>query len=428
MTFSTIQNSATQTAPSPLRWRVAGLLCVASALNYLDRQTLSVLATTIQAELRLSDVDYSMITAAFLTSYTAMYLVSGALTDRLGPKLTLSISVLGWSVANALHAFARTAGALAGARFGLGVFESAHFPAGIKAVALWFPVRERALAVGVFNAGASLGAALAVPLVSAVALQFGWRWAFSITGGLGLLWLVGWWLTPGKPGNWSDHESAAASEPSEAGVFSLEKPRSVGRDLGELLRLPKTYAVLAARVLIDPVTYFLIFWIPKYLQQQQGFDLKTLGAAAWIPYVALSVGQLVGGWLPNRLVQSGHSLDFSRKSVMLASSLLIPACYAGLYLAHAPALALALVAGVMFGHGAWGNLTVSTELFPARVQGLLTGLGGTLGGLAGIATQAAIGYTVQNVSYAPVFVFAGTTYLVALALVQRLGGRLGENA
>lgn len=403
---------------------MAGLLCVASALNYLDRQTLSVLATTIQAELRLSDVDYSMITSAFLTSYTAMYLVSGALTDRLGPKLTLSVSVLGWSVANALHAFARTAGALAGARFGLGVFESAHFPAGIKAVALWFPVRERALAVGVFNAGASLGAALAVPLVSAVALQFGWRWAFTITGGLGLLWLVGWWLTPGKPDSavGLSPEGLAAGQPD----FSSEKPRSVWRDLSELLRLPKTYAVLAARVLIDPVTYFLIFWIPKYLQQQQGFDLKTLGAAAWIPYVALSVGQLVGGWLPNRLVQAGRSLDFSRKSVMLGSSVLIPACYAGLYLAHAPGLALALVAGVMFGHGAWGNLTVSTELFPARVQGLLTGLGGTLGGLAGIATQAAIGYTVQHVSYAPVFVFAGTTYLVALALVQRLGGRLGE--
>lgn len=175
-----------------LRWYIAGMLCLSSELNYLDRQTLSVLAATIQADLQLTDVDYSRVTSAFLISYTIMYAVSGKLVDILGTRRSFLIFVSSWSVANMLHGFARSASQLAFFRFLLGAAEPANFPGGVKAVSEWFPMRERALAVGIFNAGTALGGALAVPIVSFIALQWGWRWAFVGTGSLGFVWVAAW--------------------------------------------------------------------------------------------------------------------------------------------------------------------------------------------------------------------------------------------
>lgn len=398
-----------------LRWRIAGLLCLASGLNYLDRQTLSILAQTIQTELRLTDVDYSFITSAFLFTYTAMYAVSGRLTDRFGTRRAFAWSVGGWSMATLLHAFVNTAGQLAGVRMLLGVFESANFPAGIKAVTEWFPLRERALAVGIFNAGASVGSAVAVPLISFMALGLGWRSTFVVTGLLGMVWLFFWQKTYWLP---QQHPRLSADELAHIhdGAFSAETA-APAPGLGRLLRQPAAWACIAARVLIDPVTYFLIFWIPKYLQQAQGFDLKSLGAAAWIPYAALAVGTVAGGAVPAALLRRGWSLHRARMTMMALASALIPVFYFLLSGSGSPGLALAFIAGLMFFHGLWANITLPTELFPKSVQGTLTGLGGTLGGLAGIGSQLAIGYTVQHLSYTPIFVVAGLAYGVAFLIV-----------
>jgi ACS family hexuronate transporter-like MFS transporter len=393
------------------RWRIAGLLSLASALNYLDRQTLSVMAGTMQTELGMSDVDYSYVTSAFLFSYTAMYVVSGRLVDRFGTRRGFAWSVGGWSLATMGHALVQTAGQLAGVRFVLGVFESANFPAGIRAVTEWFPVRERALAVGIFNAGASVGSAVAVPLISLLALNFGWRSAFVVTGALGLVWLLAWqrWYHLPRAGG-------------EGGERVPEKTVP----LLALLRRPELWACVAARVLIDPVTYFLNFWIPKYLQTEQGFDLKTLGFAAWIPYAALAVGAIAGGSLPAALIRRGWSLHRARMAVMVGASALMPLGYWLLSGTASPVGAVACIAALMFLHGSWSNITLPTELFSRSVQGTVTGLGGTLGGLAGMGTQLLIGYTVQQGSYTPVFVAAGLAYAVAFLLVRGLGGTLGR--
>ena len=305
-----------------LRWYMVALLAMASELNYLDRQALSVLAQTIQDELGFTTIEYSYITSAFLTSYTVMYLVSGRLVDWLGSRKSFSLFVSGWSLATMLHFFARTPFQFASCRFLLGATEPANFPAGVKAVSEWFPLRERALAVGLFNAGTAVGAGLAAPLVSLVALTLGWRWAFVITGGIGLLWVIIWRRCYHLP---KDHPRLSAEERTLIldGQPADQAPEPM-MPWAQLLRLRTTWACVFARMLTDPVTYFFVFWTPKYLQQEQGFNLADIGKFSWIPFVALALGNICGGLVPNRLVRSGWTVNRARKTTMLAASLAMP--------------------------------------------------------------------------------------------------------
>lgn len=407
-----------------VRWGIAILLFFASTLNYLDRQVLSVLAPTIQAELHLTDVDYSYITSSFLLSYTIMYAISGTLVDRLGTKKGLLWSVGGWSIANILHAFAKTALQFSVFRFLLGAAESANFPAGVKAASEWFPLRERALAIGMLNAGSSTGAALAIPIVSVIAVQFNWQAAFVVTGLAGLIWVFFWnrnyFLPQNHPGI-SQEELQLITE-------GKKEPEVVQRpSIRTLLGMRQVWGCLSARILIDPVTYFLIFWIPKYLQEQQGLGLEEMGYFAWIPFLILAIGTLAGGVIPRWLInRKGWSLNSARKSIMLIASLLIPVCCFFLYHASGMLWALVAIAGIMLGHGLWGNITIPAEVFPPHVQGTLTGIGGTLGGIAGIASQLSVGWTVQHLSYTPIFIGIGTTYLLTFLLVHLLIGKLGH--
>lgn len=408
-----------------VRWTVALMLFFASTLNYLDRQVLSVLAPTIQAELGLDDVDYSFITSSFLLSYTVMYAVSGVLVDRLGTRKTFLWAVGGWSIANILHALAKTAMQFSVFRFLLGIAESANFPAGVKAASEWFPLRERALAIGMLNAGSSAGAAIAIPLVSVIAIQFNWQAAFVVTGLLGFIWLIFWRRHYYLP---QDHPRITQAEKELIlDDQPTEEAQSTGKfSIWRLLRMRQAWGCLCARIFIDPITYFLIFWIPKYLQEQQGFSLDQMGYFAWIPFVVLAVGTLLGGIIPRWLInKGGWTLNRSRKTVMLFASLLVPICCVALYYSSGPALALLAIAGIMLGHGLWGNITIPAEVFPKRVQGTLTGIGGTLGGIAGILSQLSVGWTVQHFSYVPIFIAIGVAYLFTLACVQLLTGRLG---
>lgn len=354
-----------------------------------------------------------------------MYVVSGRLLDRFGTRLGLGLSVGAWSVANMLHALARTALGFSFFRFLLGIGESANFPAGVKVVSEWFPMRERALAVGIFNSGSSIGAAFAAPMVSFVALAWGWRWAFVVTGALGFVWLLGWvrlFYLPEKHPRLGEAERAVVLSDTAAEAQGNSQPVSLRR----LLAMKETWGCVSARVFIDPVTYFLVFWIPKYLQKEQGFTLANVGAYAWIPYLALAVGTVVGGLIPHRLIHRGWTVNRARKSVMFFFSCLIPACYLVLANAHGPAVAIFAITGLMFGHGAWGNITIPAEVFPKTVVGTVSGLGGTLGGLAGIATQLSIGWVVQNLSFTPVFLACGSMYMLSFLLVHSLAGELGK--
>lgn len=408
-----------------LRWYMVVLLCLASELNYLDRQTLSVLAQTIQDELHLTTVQYADITSAFLVSYTIMYAVSGRLVDWLGSRRSFLIFVSGWSIANALHALARTAFQFTAVRFLLGAMEPANFPGGVKAATEWFPMRERALAVGIFNAGTALGSALAAPLVSFIALTWGWRYAFVFGGALGLVWVIVWAIVYRLPRDhpWLAAEELKLIEADRAPVSAAGVPKV---SMLKLLRMRETWGCIVARAFTDPISYFFFFWTPKFLQQERGFDLAAIGKYSWIPFAAATLGNLTGGAVPRWLIGRGWTLNRARKSTMFAASCVMPVCCLSIARVPDPALAVALVSVAMFCHTVWLNIALPAELFPAHAVGTVSGLGGCVGAAVGVVTQQAIGWTVQNVSFTPVFAACSVLHLTAFALVCLLVGKLGR--
>ncbi len=407
-----------------LRWYIAVLLCFASELNYLDRQTLSVLADTIQRELSLTTVEYSYITTSFLVSYTVMYAVSGRLVDLLGTRKSFLIFVSGWSIANMLHALARTALQFSFFRFLLGATEPANFPGGVKAVSEWFPIRERALAVGIFNSGTAIGSALATPIVSFIALMWGWQWAFVVTGALGFVWVAIWAVFYRLP---QDHPRISESEKQLILADAKNEDVTAGSvPIGQLLRMKETWGCILARVLTDPISYFLFFWTPKYLQQERGFNLADIGKFGWIPFAALALGNLASGGIPRLLISRGWSVNRARKTTMLGVSCAMPIFCFLITQTETAALALAVMALIMFCHSAWGNITLPAEVFPKRAVGSVSGFGGALGGFAGAITQLTIGWVVQNISFTPIFAVCSVMYLIAFALVHFLIGELGS--
>ena len=408
---------------STLRWSIAGLLFLSTGLNYLDRQTLSILAPTIQSELGIDDVGYATITSYFLLSYTVMYAVSGRLVDFLGTRRSLALAVTGWSIAGMLHGFANSAMQLSICRLILGSFESANFPAGIKAVAEWFPVKMRALGTGIFASGSAFGAAVAAPLVSLLALKFGWRMAFVVVGAIGFLWLVAW-LALYHPA--AKHPRLSAEERAEFGKEANAAGGSVTFGLRELLANRRTWGCILVRVLTDPIVYFVSFWIPKYLTTAHGFSLADIGKYAWIPFVALSAGNILGGSIASWLVSRGGGIDPVRKGLMLSASLLVLGSGVLVATATNPFVALLGIAGISLGHGLWGNLAVPAEVFPAHSVAFVTGLAGTLGGVAGIISQFCIAWAAGHQGYAAIFAFFGVCPLLAYFAVRILVGRLGD--
>lgn len=411
---------------SGLRWYIAILLCLTTALNYLDRQALSVLAKTIQDELKLSDIDYSNITAAFLISYTIMYAVGGRLVDLWGTRKSLTVFITGWSIANALHGIARTTMQFSVFRFILGAAEAGNFPACVKACSEWFPMKERAMAVGIFNSGTAIGAALAAPIVSFIAIQWGWRSAFVISGALGFAWVVLWLIVYKLPRHHQWIKEAelqhieADDKPSDA---EPAKPVSMKR----ILSTKEAWGCIAARAFTDPISYFFIFWTPKFLQQERGFDLADIGKYSGIPFVALALGNLAGGAVPGLLMRRwGWTLNRSRKSTMAVASITMPICLISIIMAPGPFEAVALISVAMFAHAAWGNVTLPAEVFPKHMIATVSGFAGAMGGLIGAFSQRAIGWTVQNVSFTPVFLVSSVMHITGFILVCLTIRELGK--
>ncbi|MCX7817878.1 MAG: MFS transporter [Kiritimatiellae bacterium] len=406
-----------------LRWWIAALLVLSTTLNYLDRQALSALAQTVQRALELSNEDYARITSSFLLSYGVMYLLGGTLVDLLGVRRSLALFVLAWSLATAGHGLAASLAHLCVARFLLGVAQPGNFPAGVRAVSEWFPMRERAMAVGLFNAGTALGSTLAMPVVSALALRWGWRAAFVGVGALGLPWLAAWlWLYRAP----SEHPRLAPEELARIRDGAPAAPSASRIPWRWLLRAPETWGCVAVRVLTDPISYFLAFWTPKYFQAERGFDLKQVGTFAWLPFLGMALGSTAGGALPRWLTARGWSVNRARKTTMALVAIAMPAlCLAVTRVRGAPA-ALAVMFAIMFGHGAYGNITLPAEAFPSRVVGTVSGLGGALGAAVGVLTQLHIGVAVDRWSYRPLFAVCGSAYAVGLLVVMLTIPRLGH--
>ena len=412
MSLATIKN---------LRWYIAGLLCLASALNYLDRQTLSVLIGTIKDELHLTNASYGSINAWFLVSYGVMYAVSGRVIDVIGTRRGFMVFVAGWSVANMLHMFAGTVGQFSFFRLLLGVFEPGSFTGGVRAVSEWFPVQDRALAIGIFNAGTAIGSMVSAPVVTLIAVHYGWRSAFLTTGLLGFGWLALWWYFYRLPGQ---HPRLGAEEQKliETGRAQLKQAAA---PLGRLLRMRETWGCVLVRALTDPISYFLLFWVPLYFQRRHGFVLAQIGLFVWIPFAAAALGSVMSGVVPRVLVARGWSLDKARKTTMTLMTAGIFVCaISATQVAHAGP-ALALVASMTFCHAGWGNITLPAEIFPSNAVATVTGLGGTLGSWAGALSQLYIGRVVDAYGFTPIFVACAGLYPVALVMVFCLIGRLG---
>lgn len=407
---------ASRTA-SHLRWSITALLAASTALNYLDRQTLSILVGTIQKDIKFTDVQYSYITTTFLIGYTVMTAISGRLLDWMGTRKGLSIAVAIWSFASVLHPLCRTVTQFSLCRLLLGIGESANFPAGVKAIAESFPVRERAFAIGIFNSGSALGAALGASLIAFSAVAFGWRATFVITGALGFLWVLAFLKIYRR-------QSEVVSFPDEPAEAIPDKTPSIS--FWCVLRMKAAWGCFAARIFIDPVTYFLIFWVPKYLEQERGFSLIDIGHYLWAPYLALAAGTVFGGYLPRQLVLAGWTVNRARKGTMLISSLLIPICCVVIITTSSTVAVLVALGIFMFSHGAWGNIAIPAEVFPENWIGTVAGLGGLLGGVTGIAGQLAIGQVLKHYSFTPVFLGAGLAYPAAFLSVCLLIKHLGS--
>ena len=393
--------------PSPLRWRMIGLAFWATAINYLDRQTLSVAAPVLAEKFHMSDVAYSRVTSAFLLAYTIMNGVSGPLIDRLGTRLGYGLCVAWWSVSAALHSLARGALSLGAFRFLLGIGEAGNWPGAIKVVAEWFPEEERAMASGIFNSGSAAGAILAPPIVAALLLTLGWQAAFLFVGIAGMIWLAFWgkmYYTP-------------ASAPGAA----AEKLVPVR----ELIRSRFVVAFTISKIFLDPVWYFYIFWFPKYLKTARGFDLAGIGKVAWIPFLVAGFGNLLGGWVSSVLLRRGVSVTAARKgTVTFFAALMLSAIPA--VLAPETWMAVAFVSIAMLGYtGALANmLTIPTDVFPKTAVASVYGLASMGSGFGGMLFTLITGWAVERYSYTPVFFGFGMLPLVCAGILWAFAGPL----
>ena len=400
---------------SHLRWWIAGLLFLATLINYVDRQCLSVLAPVLRDEFAMSNTDYARVVSAFMLAYIIGQTASGRLMDWLGTRAGFALCMIWWSAAAMLHGLARSALHLGVFRFLLGLAQAGNWPGGVKAVSEWFPLRERAFAVGLFNSGSTMGAMVAPPLVAALALAFGWRPAFMITGATGFLWLVAWLAIYRAPERhpWLSPQEFELIQSGRAATTVARSVRWVS-----LLRQKPVWGLVLGRMLADPVWWFYVFWLPEYLKRERQFSLAMIGYFAWIPFLAAVLGCLAGGAVSGRLVQRGYDTIRARKAVMLACALLMMSGIPAVTVPGAWA-AIALISVATFAYQAWGSniLTLPADLFPPAVVASVSGLSGTGAATGGMAFTLLTGYLVDRFSYTPVFVAAGLMPLAAFAIV-----------
>jgi len=399
-----------------LRWRIAILVSAAIAISYLDRQTLPVAVKAISADIPLSNEQFSTLQSAFLFAYALMYAAGGKFVDILGTRRGLTAIMVFWSFACASHALATGFVMLAISRFLLGVGEGGGFPAATRAVAEWFPTRERATAMGIINAGTAVGAILAPPLIAAVLGFTNWRWIFVLTGGFGLLWAV-WWNWSRFPAAESSNRMGVAPEAmAGAAVPMLPFPWT------RLFFIRETRGLVAAKFLSDAAWFFYLFWIPAYFQDVRGLSLARVGKLLWIPYFCSFIGALAGAAASGALIRKGWGVSRSRKTVLLAAAFLaaISAC-AGF--ASLTVLALALVSLALFSHQIWStNIhTAITEISPSKHVAILYGISGAGGTFVGAGAQLVIGRLIDLHGYKPAFVGAGGMYVLAAGLLLSAG-------
>jgi MFS transporter, ACS family, hexuronate transporter len=400
-----------------LRWRIAIVVSAAIALSYLDRQTLPVAIQAIGKDIPLTNSQFSNLQSAFLLAYAFMYAGGGKIADALGTRLGFTVIMVFWSVACASHGLAITFAMLAVSRFLLGMGEGGGFPAATRVVSEWFPSNERATAMGIINGGTAVGAIAAPPLIALILIYSNWRWIFFITGMLGLLWTVWWRRTYLPPG---DHPALTGAEREKISSAAPlpETPKPPPLPWLQLLRIRESWGLVAAKFLSDGAWYFYLFWLPKYLYDARGFNIKTVGAIAWIPHLAAGIGCLLGGWFSSYLLRRRFSLNVARKVALALSAAVMPTI---LFVPHAPvSWAIVIFSLAYFGQQSWSTLVMvlPTDLFPTNVVGAVAGLVGFGGAMGGIAFGELVGYLLDHgFGYGVVFKLAGTFHIIALLVI-----------
>lgn len=403
------------------RWMICALLFFATTINYIDRNVLGLLKPTLQVKIGWTEAEYGFIIAAFTAAYALGQTFFGRLIDKYGTKISYRISVFIWSIAAMGHALAWTPIEFGVARASLGLGESGNFPAAIKATAEWFPKKERALATGLFNSGANIGAVFAPIIVPWLTLTYGWESAFIVTGALGLIWLFFWNKMYANP------ESHKKVNKAELELILSDKEEEVKEKIpwAKLLKYKQTWAFVIGKFLTDPIWWFYLYWLPGFLNQKYGLNLTDIGWPLIIIYTMTSVGSIGGGWLSGKFMNMGWSVNKGRKVVMLICAILI----VPIVIATKVPLwtSVALIGLAAASHQGWSAniFTTASDMFPKKAVGSIVGLGGTAGAVGGVLFQVITGLILQFThSYFPLFIMSGAAYLVALFIFHVLAPRM----
>ena len=418
------QAAAAATVPSRLgyfRWIICGLLLLGTTKNYMDRQVLGVLKTTLQHDFSWNEIQYGNLVSAFQIAYAAGMLLVGGLIDRLGTRLGYALAMIFWSLASMGTALASSLTGFRMSRYALGFGEAAVFPASIKAVAEWFPKKERALATGIFNAGTNVGAIITPLIVPWIVLRWGWQGAFVGIGAIGFVWLFIWLLIYRKP---EDHRGVSKAE---LDYIRSDPQEPAGKTKWvRLFPLRQTWAFAMGKFLTDPVWWFYLFWVPGFLQSKHGLALTGIGIPIMAIYLISDVGSVAGGWLSSSLIKRGRSVNAARKIAMLICAVgVLPVVFA--YRVESTLSAVLLIGLAAACHqGFSANLyTLTSDMFPVRAVGSVTGIGGMAGAIGGWLMAKVVGHVLQwTGSYMIPFAMAGSGYLLALIVIHALTPRL----
>ncbi len=391
-----------------LRWWIIGLVCLATVINYIDRSALAIMWPDIADDLGMDKKDYALILNIFLVAYAIGQSLSGKMFDKIGTRAGFVVSITLWGIATALHTFARGVLSFSIFRVLLGLGEAGNWPGAVKSNAEWFPAKERALAQGIFNSGAALGSIVAPPLIAVVWVAIGWEMTFVLLGILGLLWVIPWLIiNKGLPQN---HPWITEKERAHilSGIkHNSEEAKKPGLSMGKILSHRESWAVLASRFFIEPIWWLFVGWMPIYLADVYGFNVKEIGFFAWVPYVGAAIGSLCGGYFSGHLMMNGASVDKARKrTIMVGCIIMFFGMVATILFGNTPLKFVAIVAMVLFGFQfVISNIqTIPSDLFSGKSVGSLAGLGGTVGIFAVIAMNFLVPYITENYSYTPIFI------------------------
>ncbi len=397
-----------------IRWRIAILLALITTINYIDRSVFGVVAPVIREAFSISAGDYGIITSGFLFAYGIGQLVSGPIIDRLGTKRAFGLAAVLWSLSTMVHAFGRGLWSFFAMRVTLGIAEAANFPAATKAVAQWFPTRERSTAVGIVMLGAGLGAIITPPLTVTIMETLGWRWAFVIPGALGLIWVFFWQRWFHLP---EDHPKLELKEREM--ILRERSPQIAKEHWSSLFKHREFWGLLAARLVSDFPFYFFLFWLPSYLIEARGFDLRSIAYFAWLPWVAADLGALTGGSLSSWLVTRGATINFARKAVIWLGAAMVLVTIPAVQ-TESSTLALALICFGLFAIQIKGSVffTLPTDLFPAGKVATVWGIFGAVGSLGGSILGLIAGAMIQTSGYTNVFIMIAFLHLISAAVLQ----------